>query len=76
MKTAEFIEKWNVAYEDLEQANEFSKEMYDDLISIEKDKPISDRIFEIANELAVLGHGEIAVRLHELHNNLPPSTNP
>ena len=24
MKTAEFIEKWNVAYEDLEQANEFS----------------------------------------------------
>ncbi len=34
MTTAEFIEKWNVAYEDLEQANEFSREMYLDLLSV------------------------------------------
>lgn len=34
MTTKEFIEKWNVAYENLEQKIEFASEMKDDLKSI------------------------------------------
>lgn len=34
-------------------------------------KPLKDKIFEVANELAVLGYGNEAVRLHQIHNSLP-----
>lgn len=34
MTIDEFIEKWNVAYEDKEQETEFASEMRDDIISI------------------------------------------
>jgi hypothetical protein len=34
MKIKEFIEKWNVGYEDKEQKNEFAAEMRKDLDSI------------------------------------------
>jgi hypothetical protein len=36
MNKAEFIAKWNVGYESLEQANEFAKEMYEDLNNLEE----------------------------------------
>ena len=35
MTTSEFIKKWNVAFEDLEQKREFAKEMRKDINSLD-----------------------------------------
>ena len=38
----------------------------------EEKATLKDKIFEVANELAVLGYGNEAIRLHQIHNSLPP----
>lgn len=44
----------------LEQAKEIEKE--------QSDKPLDEKVFNLANEFAVAGYGDIAVRLHSIHN--------
>jgi hypothetical protein len=46
----------------LEQAKEMEKE--------QNDKPLDEKLFNLANEFAVAGYGDVAVRLHSIHTNL------
>jgi hypothetical protein len=46
--------------EDFQQAKEMEKQ--------QNDKPIDEKLFNLANEFAVLGYGDIAVKLHSIHN--------
>jgi hypothetical protein len=44
---------------------------YNQFIQLEKeqnDKPLDEKVFNLANEFAVAGYGDIAVRLHSIHN--------
>jgi hypothetical protein len=34
----------------------------------QSDKPLDERLFNLANEFAVAGYGYVAVRLHSIHN--------
>lgn len=36
----------------------------------QNDKPIDEKLFNLANEFAVAGYGDVAVRLHSIHTNL------
>ena len=36
----------------------------------QNDKPIDEKLFNLANEFAVSGYGDVAVRLHYIHTNL------
>lgn len=46
----------------LEQAKEMERE--------QNDKPLDEKLFNLANEFAVAGYGDVAVRLHSIHTNL------
>jgi hypothetical protein len=46
---------------------------YNQFIQLEKeqnDKPLDEKLFNLANEFAVAGYGDVAVRLHSIHTNL------
>ena len=34
----------------------------------QNDKPIDEKLFNLANEFAVAGYGDVAVRSHSIHN--------
>jgi hypothetical protein len=36
----------------------------------QNDKPLDEKLFNLANEFAVAGYGDVAVRLHSIHTNL------
>ena len=36
----------------------------------QNDKPLDEKLFNLANEFAVAGYGDVAVRLHYIHTNL------
>jgi hypothetical protein len=44
----------------IKQAKEIEKE--------QNEKTLDEKIFNLANEFAVAGYGDIAVRLHSIHN--------
>jgi hypothetical protein len=46
--------------DELNQAKEMEKE--------QNTKTLDEKIFSLANEFAVKGYGDIAVRLHSIHN--------
>ena len=51
----------NFSHEELlQQAKEMETE--------QNDKPLDEKVFNLANEFAVAGYGDIAVRLHSIHN--------
>ena len=54
MTVNEFIEKWNVGYEDLEQKSEFAAEMKSDLESLNVVKYIPYQCCPICNGLGVV----------------------
>jgi hypothetical protein len=58
------IEEGNNAFN---QAKEMEKQ--------QNDKPIDEKLFNLANEFAVLGYGEIAVKLHSIHNGFLDNKN-
>ncbi len=41
----------------------------------QNDKPIDEKLFNLANEFAVLGYGDIAVKLHSIHNGFLDNKN-
>ena len=50
---------------------ELSKEIVRQAKEMEKEqneKTLDEKIFNLANEFAVAGYGDIAVRLHSIHN--------
>lgn len=76
MKTAEEILKSKLTVELAIRNNSdytYNKilEAMEEYASLKEDKSLKDKIFEVANELAVLGYGNEAVRLHQIHNTLP-----
>ena len=45
------------------------------LAEMEREKPsLQDRLFTLANDFAVAKHGDIAVRLHSIHNSITTTT--
>jgi len=58
--------------------NFIPKEIIDQAKEMEKqqnDKPIDEKLFNLANEFAVLGYGDIAVKLHSIHNGFLDNKN-
>jgi len=51
----------------IKQAKEMEKQ--------QNDKPIDEKLFNLANEFAVLGYGDIAVKLHSIHNGFLDNKN-
>jgi len=59
--------KGYITAEEFAQAKEMEKQ--------QNDKPIDEKLFNLANEFAVLGYGHIAVKLHSIHNRFLDNKN-
>jgi hypothetical protein len=77
MTREKFIKKWlgNEDYQYTEQNRDLMRDDLDEVINQAlRQSPVSgslqDRLFELANDFAVAKKGEVAVKLHSIHNGL------
>jgi hypothetical protein len=77
MTREKFIKKWlgNEDYQYTEQNRDLMRDDLDEVINQALRQPpvsgsLQDRLFELANDFAVAKKGEVAVKLHIIHNGL------
>ena len=77
MTREKFIKKWlgNKNYQYTEENRDLMRDDLDKVINQALRQPpvsgsLQDRLFELANDFAVDKQGDVAVKLHSIHNGL------